>query len=183
MSGFPFHNQLDPTRDTVSTYKRLSPKGGISVDLGKGLTMYGSVGAAFRAPAVIELACADEAEPCPLPFALGDDPPIKAVKATTFEVGGQLIAGQAILAASVYRTNVRDDIFLSASDSAPSGSTIEGFFSNLDKTRREGVELSAQVFLNGGHSLYANYAYTQATFQSEGGDLQHPGGFWRVESG
>jgi iron complex outermembrane recepter protein len=162
----PFHNQLDPTRDTVSTYKRLSPKGGVSVDLGKGLTMYGSIGAAFRAPAVIELACADEAEPCPLPFALGDDPPIKAVKATTFEVGGQLIAGQAILAASVYRTNVRDDIFLSASDSAPAGSTIEGFFSNLDKTRREGVELSAQVFLNGGHSLYANYAYTQATFQS-----------------
>jgi outer membrane receptor protein involved in Fe transport len=165
----PFHNLLDPARDTTSSYKRLSPKGGASVDLGKGLTMYGSVGAAFRAPAVIELACADEAEPCPLPFALGDDPPIKAVKATTFEVGGQLIAGPALLAASVYRTNVRDDIFLSASDSAVAGSTIEGFFRNLAKTRREGVELSAQVFLNGGHSLYANYAYTRATFQSEAG--------------
>lgn len=162
----PFHNQLDPTRDTSSTYKRLSPKGGVSIDAGQGLTLYGSVGAAFRAPAVIELACADEADPCPLPFALGDDPPIDAVKATTFEVGGQLIVGSAILSGSAYRTDVRDDIILSASDSAPAGSTIDGFFSNLDKTRREGVELSVQLFVNGGHSLYANYAYTKATYQS-----------------
>lgn len=163
----PFENQLDPTRDTTSSYSRLSPKGGVSVEMGRGLTLYGSVGAAFRAPAVIELACADEAEPCPLPFALGDDPPIDAVRATTFEVGGRLVAGQAILSASLYRTEVRDDIILLASDSSPAGSTIEGYFDNIDKTRREGLELAAQLFLNGGHSLYANYAYTRATFQSE----------------
>src|SRR5690606_4229647 len=144
-----------------------SPQGGVSVEMGRGLTLYGSVGGAFRAPAVIELACADEAEPCPLPFALGDDPPIDPVRATTFEVGGRLIAGQAILSASLYRTEVRDDIILLASDSAPAGSTIEGYFDNIDKTRREGVELAAQLFLNGGHSLYANYAYTRATYQSQ----------------
>ncbi len=163
----PFENQLDPTRDTTSSYSRLSPKGGVSVEMGRGLTLFGSVGGAFRAPAVIELACADEAEPCPLPFALGDDPPIDPVRATTFEVGGRLIAGQAILSASLYRTEVRDDIILLASDSAPAGSTIEGYFDNIDKTRREGVELAAQLFLDGGHSLYANYAYTRATYQSE----------------
>ncbi len=162
----PFANQLDPTRDTTSSYSRLSPKGGVSLRVSDGLTVYGSVGAAFRAPAVIELACADEAEPCPLPFALGDDPPIKPVRATTYELGGRLIAGQAILSASLYRTDVQDDVFLFASDSSPSGSTIEGYFDNLDRTRREGVELSGQLFLAGGHSLYANYAYTSATFQS-----------------
>jgi outer membrane receptor protein involved in Fe transport len=162
----PFENQLDPTRDTTSTYQRLSPKGGVSVELGGGFTAYGSVGGSFRAPAVIEVACADEAEPCPLPFALGDDPPIHAVKATTYEVGGRLATGNALFSASAYRTDVRDDIFLFASDSAPTGSTIEGFFDNLDKTRREGVELSAQLFLAGGHTLYANYGFTRATFQS-----------------
>jgi len=162
----PFENQLDPTRDTTSSYQRLSPKGGVSVQLNDGLSVYASVGAAFRAPAVIELACADEAEPCPLPFALGDDPPIEAVKATTYELGGRLIAGQAILSASVYRTDVRDDVFLFASDSSPTGSTIEGYFDNLDRTRREGIELAGQLFLRGGHSLYANYAWTRATFQS-----------------
>jgi outer membrane receptor protein involved in Fe transport len=163
----PFENQLDPTRDTTSAYQRLSPKGGVSVQLSDEVSVYGSVGAAFRAPAVIELACADEAEPCPLPFALGDDPPIEAVKATTYEVGGRLIAGRAILSASAYRTDVRDDVFLFASDSSPSGSTIEGYFDNLDRTRREGIELAGQLFLRGGHSLYANYAWTRATFQSE----------------
>ncbi|MEO8140952.1 MAG: TonB-dependent receptor [Gemmatimonadota bacterium] len=162
----PFHNQLDSSRDTSSSYSRLSPKGGVTLDAGGGLSLYGSVGGAFRAPAVIELACADETAPCPLPFALGDDPPIKPVRATTFEVGGKLVVGQAILSASAYRTNVRDDIILAGSDSAPSGSTIDGFFTNLAKTRRQGVELSAQLFLNGGHSLYANYAYTDATFES-----------------
>lgn len=162
----PFQNQIDPTSDTISTYQRLSPKGGVTVDAGGGLSVYGSVGASFRAPAVIEVACADEAEPCPLPFALGDDPPINAVKATTFEIGGQLAIGNALFSASAYRTDVRDDIFLFASDSTPSGSTIEGYFDNLDKTRREGLELSARLFLAGGHSLYANYGYTRATFQS-----------------
>ncbi len=162
----PFRNQLDPARDTTSSYSRLSPKGGVTLDAGRGLSLYASVGGAYRAPAVIELACADPATPCPLPFALGDDPPIKPVRATTYELGGRLVAGQAILSGSVYRTDVKDDIFLFSSDSVASGSTIDGYFGNIDRTRREGVELSAQLFLAGGHSLYANYALTRATFQT-----------------
>ncbi len=162
----PFQNQLDPTRDTTSAYHRLSPKAGISLDVGRGMSLYTSVGGAFRAPAVIELACADPAEPCPLPFALGDDPPIQPVRATTYEVGGRMVAGPAIVSASVYRTDVHDDIYLFSSDSAAAGSTIEGFFGNIDRTRREGVELTAQLYLTGGHSIYANYAWTHATFQS-----------------
>ena len=163
----PFRNELDHARDTSSSYSRLSPKIGVSFDLGHGLSAYGSAGGAFRAPAVIELACADEAEPCPLPFALGDDPPIKPVRATTFEIGGRLIAGSLLLNGALYRTDVKDDIFLFASDSAAAGSTIEGFFGNIDKTRRQGLELSAQYFLTGGHTLYANYAYTRATFETD----------------
>ena len=163
----PFENQLDPTRDTTSSYSRLSPKGGVTVELGKGVSVFGSVGAAYRAPAVIELACADEAEPCPLPFALGDDPPVKPVRAVTYEAGGQVVMGQAIISASAYRTDIRDEIVLLASDLSPTGSTIEGYFDNLDKTRRTGFELSSQLFLSGGHSLYANYAFTRATYESE----------------
>jgi iron complex outermembrane recepter protein len=162
----PFRNQLDPLRDTSSSYSRLSPRGGVSVAATPSLTVYASVGASFRAPAVIELACADENEPCPLPFALGDDPPIRPVKATTYEIGGKLVVGSVLLTASAYRTDVRDDVFLSPSDSAPSGSNIDGFFDNLDRTRRDGIELSTQAFLGGGNTLYANYAYTRATFQS-----------------
>jgi len=157
----PFEDQLDPSADTTNTFKRLSPRGGISYDIAPGASAYVSVGQSFRAPAVLELACADETAACPLPFALGDDPPLDPVVGTTFELGGQLVRGPAILSASVYRTNVRDDISFIQSETA----VFEGFFDNIGTTRREGVELSAQVIPSERVSLYANYAYTLATFR------------------
>jgi len=159
----PFEDVLDPTADTTSSFSRLSPRGGVSMELGAGASIYGSVGQSFRAPAVLELACADETAACPLPFALGDDPPLDPVVATTLEVGGQVVRGQAILNASVYRTNVRDDISFIQSETA----VFEGFFDNIGTTRREGVELALQVIPSEQLSLYANYAYTRATFRTD----------------
>jgi iron complex outermembrane receptor protein len=156
----PFEDELDPSADTTSTFRRLSPRGGVSLEVGPGASLYGSVGQSFRAPAVLELACADETAACPLPFALGDDPPLDPVVATTFEVGGQLVRGPAILNASVYRTNVRDDISFIQSETA----VFEGFFDNIGSTRREGVELGIQILPTEQLSLYANYAFTRATF-------------------
>ncbi|HEV8177359.1 MAG TPA: TonB-dependent receptor, partial [Gemmatimonadales bacterium] len=157
----PFENVLDPSADTTSAFRRLSPRGGVSLEVGAGASVYGSVGQSFRAPAVLELACADEAAACPLPFALGDDPPLDPVVATTFELGGQVVRGPAIMTASVYRTNVRDDISFIQSENA----VFEGFFDNIGTTRREGVELGIQVLPSDQLSLYANYAFTRATFR------------------
>ena len=158
----PFEDILDPTADTTNSFSRLSPRGGVSLELSPGASVYGSVGQSFRAPAVLELACADETAACPLPFALGDDPPLDPVVATTFEVGGQLVRGPAIMSASVYRTNVRDDISFIQSETA----VFEGFFDNIGATRREGAELGVQVIPTDRLSLYANYAYTRATFRT-----------------
>jgi outer membrane receptor protein involved in Fe transport len=165
----PFRNLLDPAKDTTQTWARLNPRLGADVALGGGLSVFGSWGTAFRAPSVIEVACADPEEPCPLPFALGDDPPINAVVASTFEVGARLVRGAWSLSGSAYRTNVTDDIFLFPyeEENEPEGSTIDGYFGNLERTRREGVELSGNYFFGPGHSVYANYAWTRATFQSE----------------
>ncbi len=158
----PFENQLDPAADTSHSFQRLSPRGGVSVDLGTGASAYGSVGRSFRAPAVLELACADETAACPLPFALGDDPPLDPVISTTYETGVQLVRGPAILTASVYRTDVRDDIsFIQSPDAV-----FEGFFDNIGDTRREGVELGVQVLPSEAVSLYANYAFTRATYRN-----------------
>jgi outer membrane receptor protein involved in Fe transport len=163
----PFHNKLNRARDTTSSYSQFNPRGGVSLDAGHGVSLYSSIGRSFRAPAVIELACADPNEPCPLPFSLGDDPPLKPVTATTYEVGGRMVAGNFIITAALYRTDVRNDIFLFPfSDTAQvTGSTIDGYFGNLDKTRREGLELGLQSFF-GRHSAYLNYTYTRATFES-----------------
>jgi iron complex outermembrane receptor protein len=160
----PFQNQLDNADNTTNNFHHFSPRGGINVDVGGGASLYGSVGGSFRAPAIVELACADPTASCPLPFALGDDPPLSPVRATTYEVGGKLLRGNVLLDASVYRTDVRDEIFFIESP----GSLVSGYFTNLDKTRREGVEMSVMSsLLNDRVSWYANYAYTRATFQSD----------------
>jgi iron complex outermembrane recepter protein len=158
----PFEDQLDPAGDTTSTFRRLSPRGGVSVDLGPGASAYASVGQSFRAPAVLELACADETAACPLPFALGDDPPLDPVVSTTLETGMQLVRGPAIITASLYRTAVRDDISFIQSANA----VFEGFFKNIGDTRREGAELGLQLVPSAAVSLYANYAYTHATYRT-----------------
>ncbi|MGE5687660.1 MAG: TonB-dependent receptor [Gemmatimonadota bacterium] len=157
----PFQDLLDPAADTTSTFKRLSPRGGVSVDLGGGASAYASVGQSFRAPALLELSCADPAAPCPLPFALSDDPPLKPVVATTVEAGGRWVVGPAILDLSAYRTAVRDDIYFIASDAA----LFSGYFANIGNTRREGIELGTR-FIFDRFSVYANYAYTRATFRT-----------------
>ena len=162
----PFRNRLDATRDTTSVFHRLSPRTGISIALGGAGSVYASAGQSFRAPAIIELACADPNEPCPLPFALGDDPPLDPVVATTIEVGARWDTDAVELSASGYRTEVRDDVFLFPYDdaNAPSGSTIDGFFANIAKTRREGIELGARGTVER-LDLYGSYAWTRATFQ------------------
>ncbi len=162
----PFKNRLDPTTDTTSDYTRINPKGGVTVDLGRGFSAYGSVGQNFRAPALVELACADPERPCVLPFALGDDPPLDPIIATTYEAGGSWAAGRTLVTASAYRTDVKNDVFLFPNENVVTGSTIEGYFDNLDRTRREGIEVGAGVRLGRGHAAYANYAWTRATFRS-----------------
>ncbi len=157
----PFEDQLDPVADTTSAFRRLSPRAGVSVELGPGASAYASVGQSFRAPAVLELACADATAACPLPFALGDDPPLDPVVSTTVETGVQLVRGPAILSASLYRTAVRDDISFIQSATA----VFEGFFANIGDTRREGAEVGVQVLPSEAVSLYANYAFTWATYR------------------
>jgi outer membrane cobalamin receptor len=136
------------------------------------LSFNASVGQSFRPPALIEIGCASPTSPCPLPFALGDDPPIAPVVATTYEVGGQWKSGTAELTISAYRTDVRDEIFLFPydEDEEPSTSTIDGYFGNLSRTRRTGLEIGAH-FTVGGVAVTANHTITRATFQVDGVDI------------
>jgi iron complex outermembrane receptor protein len=138
----------------------------VDVNAGRGLSVFASWGTSFRAPSLIEVACADPEEPCVLPFALGDDPPIAPVTVSTFEGGARYHTGALALTATAYYSNVKNDIFLFPSEEEIAGSTIQGYFGNIAKTRRVGIELGANYGF-GPHSVYANYAYTKATFQSE----------------
>ena len=172
----PFHNLIDSERDTTSNYSRLDPRVGVDVNAGKGFSLFASFGTSFRAPSLIEVACADPEEPCVLPYALGDDPPIAPVTVTTFEGGARYNSGALSLTGTAYYSDVKNDIYLFPSENEIEGSTIEGYFSNIPKTRRVGIELAGRYAFGEAHSVYANYAYTRATFQSEARDLLGAGG-------
>jgi len=160
----PFEDLLDATQSGVHIFRRLSPRAGLtwSGGGGGGHEVFASVSRGFRAPAVVELACADPQAACPLPFALGPDPALQPVVATTYELGWHLRAptGGIDASADVYRTDVRDDIFFIAS------TVTGGYFQNIGATRRSGVELALQWRGASGVRAYANYGYTRATFET-----------------
>jgi outer membrane receptor protein involved in Fe transport len=159
--GVPFRDLLSPDQNQTHVYHRISPRAGVNLAFGA-FSTYASVGQSFRAPAILELGCADPDAACPLPFALGDDPALRPVRATTYETGARWLHHGLRLDGSVYLSDVRDEIFFVSSPT----SIVSGYFVNLDRTRRSGAELSAQGALGEHVTWYANYAYTRATFES-----------------
>ena len=158
----PFEDLVDPSQSGLNIFRRLSPRAGLTWSAGRGHEMSASASRGFRAPAVVEIGCADSLAACPLPFALGPDPALRPVVATTYELGWRFRAphGRLDASANLYRTDVRDDIFFIAS------SVTGGYFQNIRATRRSGFELALQWLGPAGLRLYANYGYTTATFET-----------------
>lgn len=144
------------------TFSRFNPRVGINLDLGERLGFYASYGESVRAPAFLELTCAGPGAVCPgLQVGVAADPPLKPVVAQTYEVGVYSHPlGWLDVDASLYRTDVRDDIY----SVSPTG-TVGVFFQNVGATRREGAELSARARWGRRLEAYLSYAFTRATFQ------------------
>jgi outer membrane receptor protein involved in Fe transport len=157
----PFEDLITASQSGLSIFRRLSPRGGLSWRA-NGHEVFASVSSGFRAPAVVEIGCADPQAACPLPFALGPDPALKPVVATTYELGWHYTAprGRLDASANLFRTNVRDEILFVAS-------TVRGgYFQNVGATRRSGLELALAWRGPAGLRLYGNYGYTSALFET-----------------
>jgi outer membrane receptor protein involved in Fe transport len=143
------------------TFSRLNPAIGFTLTPSDSTTYYLDYNEASRAPSVIELGCANPAEPCGLPNDFASDPGLKQVVARTVEVGlrGNLPAQSLIWSADVFRTLNTDDIqFVATSVNA-------GYFDNVGNTRREGFDL-ALGGRQGGLNWRLAYSFVEATFQS-----------------
>src|SRR3989440_644890 len=70
----PFEDLVDATQSGLNIFRRLSPRAGLTWTSGRGHDLFASVSRGFRAPAVVELGCADPQAACPLPVALGPHP-------------------------------------------------------------------------------------------------------------
>lgn len=152
----------DPALNGDHTFIRFNPAVGLNYNPNKALNTYVSYNEGLRAPTPVELTCADPSAPCKLPNAFLADPALKPVIAKTWELGTRGMLGpNTYYNAGVFRTDLRDDIqFVSAS---ASGTT--GFFQNVGKTRRQGVELGLQQRW-GKLQVKAAYSFIDATFQS-----------------
>lgn len=147
-------------------FDRVNPSGGLTYTFLPELTAYGSYSESNRAPTPMELSCADPEAPCKLPNAFVSDPPLKQVVAKTFEAGlrGDIkpwTDTRLHWTAGVFQTENHDDILFVSSGNL----TNQGYFNNVGKTRRRGIELGVSGTVQAVR-LNINYTLLDATFRT-----------------
>lgn len=138
----------------------------------------------FRAPAFLELTCADPTAPCVgLQAGVAPDTSLtllRPVRSRSLEAGLSAAFLESVTATlSLFRADLHNDIY-----SVASPGTTRVFFQNIGDTRRTGFELALR-FERGAVEAEAGYAYSRATFE---GDLvlatpRTPDGTEAVRSG
>lgn len=151
------------TLTAKDSYTRLNPTIGLTHTPSKSLTLYTSYSESSRAPTAIEVGCSNPLNPCLLPAALADDPPLNQVVAKTYEFGGRGKLTDSIgWNAGVYHAVNHDDIQFVASNLL-SGA---GYFKNIGRTKRQGLDFG----LNGNVERFtwgASYSFVRATYDSD----------------
>jgi len=154
---------VQPLLNGNHTFSRFNPAIGFNWNPTDYFTAYATYNEGMRSPTAIELACADPAAPCSLPNDFVADPALKPVISKTFEVGARGRIGQSTTwSAAIYSTTLDDDIQFVSSNGA--ASTL-GFFQNVGKTRRQGLELAGRTQF-GPLGVSASYSYVEATYRS-----------------
>ena len=159
LNGSDFYSRINPSAGIT-----FSPLDALDVDSPlEDFVSYFNYSEGMRAPTAVELSCSDPAAPCTLPSSFVSDPPLKAVVATTLEAGLRAHVGKYLKANfAAYQTNNQNDIqFLNSP-----GSVINGYFSNVGATRRQGFEFGLSGVVLETLSWYLSYGYVEATFQS-----------------
>jgi iron complex outermembrane receptor protein len=141
-------------------FSRFNPGLGAAWNPSASSTWYASYSEGMRAPSPVELSCADPAAPCSLPNAFLADPPLKPVIARTLEIGARFDPGKDTrLSAALYRSVLNDDIQFVGSG----GAINAGFFQNIGRTQREGLELGGRTAF-GALALRAGLSFARAVY-------------------
>jgi outer membrane receptor protein involved in Fe transport len=146
-------------------YARFNPAAGLAYTFSRWLSVYGGYAESNRAPTPAELSCAGPQNSCSLANFFVGDPDLKQVIARTIEAGirggGNIGAGYHLTYnLGLYHTDSDDDI-----EFINSVTLNRAYFANIGETRRQGA--NARVTLrNDRVSAYADYTYTDPTFQS-----------------
>ncbi len=163
------------------SYRSFNPALGLNFRPLPLLNLFGNLSRGARTPSVVELGCAFDPTPvprvpgvpalgevprslvgpgCNLPTSLSADPYLPQIRSLSGEIGvRQQIGAGWEWNASLYRTDLRDDIyFVGVGDG-------RSYFDTIDRTRRRGLELGLAGEA-GALSMKLSYSFTDATFQS-----------------
>jgi iron complex outermembrane receptor protein len=160
-STVTLRDQAGTALDGDHDFSRLNPAAGLTYDVSRDTTVYGSFSMSSRVPAPSELSCADPEDPCRLPNAFVADPPLETVVASTWEGGIRGRRQGLSWNASTFRTANRNDIMFISSGPL----TNTGHFQNIGDTRRHGVELSAAGTVDA-LRWSVGYTFLQARFDT-----------------
>ena len=150
----------------TATYQAWTPALGVDWTLAPGWLASASFTGGFRAPAFLEITCADASAPCVgLQAGVAPDATftqLSAVRSRSLEVGLQGSPLPWLTASlSVFRVDLSHDIYAVT----PPGTTLI-YFQNVGATRRQGLE--ATLRLRPRHlDVDVSYSYTRATFESD----------------
>ncbi len=151
------------TLTAKDSYTRLNPTVGLTHTPNDNLTFYTSYSESSRAPTSIELGCSNPANPCLLPSAMADDPPLNQVVAKTYEFGGRgLLTENIRWNAGVYHTMNHDDIQFTSAGTTNGA----GYYKNVGRTKRQGIDMG----LAGNVDKFkwnASYSYVRATYDTD----------------
>jgi len=153
----------DQSLTAKDSYTRLNPTIGLTHTPNDNLTFFTSYSESSRAPTSIELGCSNPANPCLLPSAMADDPPLNQVVAKTYEFGGRGLLTESIRwNAGLYQAVNHDDIQFTAAGT----SNGAGYYKNVGRTKRQGIDMG----LAGDADKFkwsASYSYVRATYDSD----------------
>ncbi len=152
----------DASLTAKDSYTRLNPTVGLTHTPNENLTLFTSYSESSRAPTSIELGCSNPANPCLLPSAMADDPPLNQVVAKTYEFGGRgLLTENVRWNAGVYHSTNHDDIQFRAT-------TINGagYYQNVGRTKRQGLDFGLAGNIDK-FKWNASYGYVRATYDSD----------------
>ena len=148
------------------TFSRFNPMIGLAYMFNPRVSVHAAYSESNRAPTPLELGCSNPSRPCLLEGFLVADPPLQQVVARTVEVGlrgNEPVAGGRLeWKLATFRTGSSNDIIRVAS--AIPG---RGAFQNVDATRRQGMEASAEI-KSGPWSTQLSYSLIDATYRFTG---------------
>ena len=163
MTEIILRDQIGVELNGDHTFGRLNPAAGLTYQVHNLLSFYGSYSEASRVPTPVELTCADPEAPCKLPNAFVADPPLDQVVTKTWEAGLRGELGSIAWNADFFSATSFDDLIFISSGAL----TNEGYFQNVARTLRQGIELNISGSLfNRLHGML-NYTYISATFETD----------------